>query len=98
MRLAGALLVGLVAAAHLVDFFAEPHNTEALQRLLRELRPQPEPKTASSSQVAGLTIVFTGAMEKMTRDEAKARATALGAKVAGSVSSSNAVDLSSSPK
>ncbi len=78
--------VGPVAAAHLGDFFAEPHNREALTRLLKEVTPRPEPKAATTSKVAGLTIVFTGAMEKMTRDEAKARATALGAKVAGSVS------------
>ncbi len=78
--------IGPVAAAHLVDFFAEPHNRESLKRLLQEVAPKPEPKAATSSKVAGLTIVFTGAMEKMTRDEAKARAVALGAKVSGSVS------------
>ncbi len=78
--------VGPVAADHLVDFFSEPHNTDALDRLLKEVRVQDQPRAAASSKVAGLTIVFTGAMEKMTRDEAKARATALGAKVAGSVS------------
>ena len=79
--------VGPVAADHLVDFFAEPHNTGALQQLLDELRGiKDQPRAATSSQVAGLTIVFTGTLEKMTRDEAKARAVALGAKVAGSVS------------
>lgn len=78
--------VGPVAAAHLVDFFAEKHNRDALKRLLKEVAPKPEPKVATSSKVAGLTIVFTGTLEKMTRDEAKARAIALGAKVSGSVS------------
>ncbi|HCK85094.1 MAG TPA: DNA ligase (NAD(+)) LigA [Hyphomonadaceae bacterium] len=78
--------VGPVAAAHLVDFFAEPHNTEALKRLLQEVRVQDQPRAATTSKIAGLTIVFTGTLEKMTRDEAKARATALGAKVSGSVS------------
>lgn len=78
--------VGPVAAAHLVDFFAEKHNRDALQRLLKEVKPKAEPKAATSSNVSGLTIVFTGTLEKMTRDEAKARAIALGAKVSGSVS------------
>jgi len=78
--------VGPVAADHLVDFFAEPHNTDALKRLLKEVRVQDQPRAATSSKVAGLTIVFTGTLEKMTRDEAKARAIALGAKVSGSVS------------
>lgn len=78
--------VGPVAAGHLVDFFAEKHNRDALARLLKEVTPQDEAKVATSSKVAGLTIVFTGALEKMTRDEAKARAIALGAKVSGSVS------------
>jgi DNA ligase (NAD+) len=78
--------VGPVAADHLVDFFAEPHNTDALKRLLKEVRVQDQPRAATTSNVAGLTIVFTGTLEKMTRDEAKARAIALGAKVSGSVS------------
>ncbi|MBX3430344.1 MAG: NAD-dependent DNA ligase LigA [Hyphomonadaceae bacterium] len=78
--------VGPVAADHLVDFFAEKHNTEALKRLLKEVAPKDQPRAATSSKVAGLTIVFTGTLEKMTRDEAKARAISLGAKVSGSVS------------
>ncbi len=78
--------VGPVAADHLVDFFAEKHNTDALKRLLAEVRVQDQPRAATSSNVTGLTIVFTGTLEKMTRDEAKARAIALGAKVSGSVS------------
>ncbi len=78
--------VGPVAANHLVDFFAEPHNINALKRLLERVTVKDEPRAAKSSKVAGLTIVFTGAMEQITRDEAKARAIALGAKVSGSVS------------
>jgi DNA ligase (NAD+) len=78
--------VGPVAAGHLVDFFAEKHNRAALERLLRQVTPRPEPKAATSSKVAGLVIVFTGTLEQMTREEAKARAVALGAKVSGSVS------------
>lgn len=78
--------VGPVATGHLVDFFAEKHNRAALERLLKQVTPKPEPKAATSSKVAGMTIVFTGTLEQMTRDEAKARAIALGAKVAGSVS------------
>lgn len=78
--------VGPVAADHLVDFFAEKHNADALKRLLTEVTPKDQPRAATSSKVAGLTIVFTGTLEKMTRDEAKARAISLGAKVSGSVS------------
>lgn len=79
--------VGPVAADHLVDFFAEKHNTDALKRLLKEVSVKDQPRASTSSKVAGKTIVFTGTLEKMTRDEAKARAIALGAKVSGSVSS-----------
>jgi DNA ligase (NAD+) len=78
--------VGPVAADHLVEFFSEQHNADALKRLLKEVRVQDQPRAATSSKVAGLTIVFTGTLEKMTRDEAKARAISLGAKVSGSVS------------
>jgi DNA ligase (NAD+) len=79
--------VGPVAAGHLVDFFVEKHNLAALKRLLNQMTQiKPEPKAATSSKVAGMTIVFTGTLEQMTRDEAKARAVALGAKVSGSVS------------
>ncbi|MCX7360022.1 MAG: NAD-dependent DNA ligase LigA [Alphaproteobacteria bacterium] len=78
--------IGPVAADHLVDFFAEKHNTDALKRLLKEVTPKDQPRAATSSKVSGLTIVFTGTLEKMTRDEAKARAISLGAKVSGSVS------------
>ncbi len=79
--------VGPVAAGHLVKFFAEKHNRAALDRLLKHVTPKDEPRAATSSKVAGMTIVFTGTLEQMTRDEAKARAIALGAKVSGSVSS-----------
>ncbi len=78
--------VGPVAADHLVDFFAEKHNTDALKRLLKEVSIRDQPRAATSSKVSGMTVVFTGTLEKMTRDEAKARAIALGAKVSGSVS------------
>jgi DNA ligase (NAD+) len=78
--------VGPVAAGHLVTFFTEKHNRAALERLLKQVTPKAEPRAATSSKVTGMTIVFTGTLEQMTRDEAKARAVALGAKVAGSVS------------
>lgn len=79
--------VGFVVAEAMVDFYAEPHNKEVLQALLAEVTPLDEvlPKT-DGSPVAGKTIVFTGALERMSRDEAKAMAERLGAKTAGSVS------------
>ncbi|MCB1469935.1 MAG: NAD-dependent DNA ligase LigA [Rhizobiaceae bacterium] len=79
--------IGRVVAEAVVDFFAEEHNREVLDALLREVTPLDEkPVPVSSSPVAGKTIVFTGALERMSRDEAKAMAERLGAKVAGSVS------------
>jgi DNA ligase (NAD+) len=70
----------------LVEFFKEAHNQEMLDALLKEVTPEPAEQAASDSPVAGKTVVFTGALEQMTRDEAKAMAERLGAKVAGSVS------------
>ncbi len=78
--------LGEVALDALLDFFAEDHNRAVLDRLLAEVTVRPAARPRSDSAVAGKTIVFTGTLEKMTRDEAKARAVALGAKVAGSVS------------
>ena len=79
--------IGEVVARALVEFFKEPRNLGVIENLLREVRPQAMAvPTASGSPVAGKTVVFTGSLEKFTRDEAKARAESLGAKVAGSVS------------
>jgi DNA ligase (NAD+) len=79
--------IGEVVAEAVTDFFAEPHNLEALAALRAEIDPQPmEAVVTAGSPVAGKTIVFTGSLERMTREEAKATAERLGARVSGSVS------------
>jgi DNA ligase (NAD+) len=78
--------IGGVVAEAIGDFFAEKHNVKALDRLLKWLDVTPMAAAAKNSPVSGKTVVFTGTLEKMTRQEAKARAEALGAKVSGSVS------------
>jgi DNA ligase (NAD+) len=78
--------IGRVVADAIVEFFRETHNEEMLDALLSEVTPEPEEMGSSNSPVAGKTVVFTGSLEQMTRDEAKAMAERLGAKVAGSVS------------
>jgi DNA ligase (NAD+) len=78
--------IGPKVAAAILEFFAERKNRALIERLKRELEVAAAAKPASDSPVAGKTVVFTGTLEKMTRAEAKARAEALGAKVAGSVS------------
>jgi DNA ligase (NAD+) len=78
--------IGDVVAEALVQFFSESHNVDVYNALLGQVEPQPLEAVATSSPVAGKTIVFTGALERMTREEAKAMAERLGAKVAGSVS------------
>jgi DNA ligase (NAD+) len=78
--------IGGVVAEAICDFFEEPHNVKALGRLLAWLEVLPMAAPAKTSAVSGKTVVFTGTLEKMTRQEAKARAESLGAKVSGSVS------------
>ncbi|WP_300573028.1 NAD-dependent DNA ligase LigA [Phenylobacterium sp.] len=78
--------VGPVAARMIAEFFGEDHNEATVENLLAELQVQAAERPKTDTAVAGKTIVFTGALEKMTRDEAKAQAEALGAKVSGSVS------------
>ncbi|MFY9832697.1 MAG: BRCT domain-containing protein, partial [Methylocystis sp.] len=78
--------LGPVVVEALHDFFAEPHNEREIDALLREVTLEPMPEIESSSPVAGKTVVFTGALERLTRDEAKAQAERFGAKIAGSVS------------
>jgi DNA ligase (NAD+) len=84
--LASVDAVGVVAARMIAAFFAESHNRALVGRLMQELRVIPAERPKTDTAVAGKTIVFTGALEKMTRDEAKAQAEGLGAKVSGSVS------------
>ncbi|MEZ5812086.1 MAG: NAD-dependent DNA ligase LigA [Rhizobiaceae bacterium] len=67
-------------------YFGEEHNLAMVEALVAELTIEPAEQAASDSPVAGMTIVFTGALERMSRDEAKAMAERLGAKAAGSVS------------
>jgi DNA ligase (NAD+) len=79
--------IGEVVARAIVEFYKEPRNTQVIAKLLEEVRPQQaEQPVTSGSPVAGKTVVFTGSLEKFTRDEAKAKAESLGAKVSGSVS------------
>ncbi|MGN6374259.1 MAG: NAD-dependent DNA ligase LigA [Sphingomonas sp.] len=85
-ELTGVEGVGPVVAQALVDFFAEPHNRAAWDDLLSEVRPPAYVADVRESAVSGKTLVFTGTLETLSRDEAKAQAEALGARVAGSVS------------
>ncbi|MBB4569138.1 NAD-dependent DNA ligase LigA [Rhizobium leucaenae] len=79
--------IGEVVARAIVEFYKEPRNIAVISKLLEELRPQEAERPATSgSPVVGKTVVFTGSLEKFTRDEAKAKAESLGAKVSGSVS------------
>jgi DNA ligase (NAD+) len=77
--------IGPIVAEAIVDFFGEPHNVEVFDKLLAQVEVT-QLEAVRQSPVSGKTVVFTGALEKMTREEAKAMAERLGAKVAGSVS------------
>ena len=85
-ELAGIGQVGSVAAKALTAFYAEPNSRDRADDLAGELTIQDAEKPKADTPIAGLTVVFTGTLEKMTRDEAKAEAERLGAKVASSVS------------
>jgi DNA ligase (NAD+) len=86
-ELSGVGGIGPVVAEAIADFFAEPRNEMALDALEKQVTIEPMEAVAAGHPLAGQTIVFTGSLEKMTRDEAKAVAERLGAKVSGSISS-----------
>jgi DNA ligase (NAD+) len=78
--------IGTTVAESIVDFFNEPHNLDVVDGLAERLKIEAVEQVAATSPVSGKTVVFTGSLEKMTRQESKARAESLGAKVAGTVS------------
>ena len=78
--------IGPAVAEALSDFFHEPHNRALWDDLFSEVSPPLYVVETRESEVSGKTVVFTGKLETMSRDEAKAQAEALGAKAAGSVS------------
>ena len=79
--------IGPEVADALVAFFAEPHNQDVIAALLANgVAPAAVVHETRASQVSGQTVVFTGSLETLSRDEAKAQAESLGAKVSGSVS------------
>ena len=78
--------IGPAVVEALGDFFHEPHNLAVWDDLLSEVSPPPYVVETKASAVSGKTVVFTGKLETMSRDEAKAQAERLGAKAAGSVS------------
>jgi DNA ligase (NAD+) len=78
--------IGDTVIAAAAAYFGESHNKGIVERLTKEVKILDAEKPKSDSKIAGKTVVFTGSLEKMTRDEAKAQAERLGAKAAGSVS------------
>jgi len=78
--------MGEAAGGSLVDFFNAPQNAQVIENLLKHITVIDAEAPSADSPVSGKTVVFTGKLEKFSRDEAKARAQSLGAKVSGSVS------------
>ncbi|CAH5875032.1 DNA ligase [Enterobacter cloacae] len=82
--------VGIVVATHVFNFFAEESNRKVIGQLLAEGIKWPAPVVVNAEEIdspfAGKTVVLTGSLSQLSRDDAKARLVALGAKVAGSVS------------
>ena len=85
-ELLGIDQIGPAVVEALGAFFHEPHNVAVWDDLLSEVAPPPYVVEVQASEVAGKTVVFTGKLETMSRDEAKAQAERLGARAAGSVS------------
>ena len=86
--LVGVPDIGPIVAESLVHFFAQPHNRDVIAALRAAgvQWPEPGPQRATEGPLAGRTVVLTGSLAAMTRDEAGAKLEALGAKIAGSVS------------
>ncbi len=78
--------IGDTVIDSLREYFAEEHNRRRIERLAAQVKIREAAKPRGDSAVAGKTVVFTGTLETMTRDKAKAAAERLGAKVSGSVS------------
>jgi len=78
--------VGPVVAKHIVNFFEQQHNQDVINKLLKYLRIEPRQASSSITAITGKTFVITGTLPSMSRDEAKARLLAAGARVSGSVS------------
>ena len=78
--------IGETVIEAIADYFGESHNRKLVERLVEQVSIPEAEKPKTDTPVAGKTVVFTGSLEKMTRDEAKAMAERLGAKVSGSVS------------
>lgn len=79
--------VGPAVIESIAAYFTEPHNLKLVERLVEQITIEDAERVATASPVSGKTIVFTGSLERLSRDEAKAMAERLGAKAAGSVSS-----------
>jgi DNA ligase (NAD+) len=78
--------IGETVIEAIKNYFGESHNRGIVERLTKEVKILDAEKPRANSKIAGKTVVFTGTLEKMTRDEAEASAERLGAKVSGSVS------------
>ncbi|TXU99710.1 NAD-dependent DNA ligase LigA [Klebsiella oxytoca] len=89
--------VGIVVATHVRNFFAEESNREVIAQLRKEGVRWPAPVVVNAEEIdspfAGKTIVLTGSLSQLSRDDAKAQLVALGAKVAGSVSKKTDLDI-----
>ncbi len=78
--------IGETVIDSIKTYFSESHNKGIVERLIKEVKILDAEKPKADSAIAGKTVVFTGSLEKMTREEAKAQAERLGAKASGSVS------------